>query len=70
MISSLTGKVNHIWGNYIEVEVSGVGYLIWVGRKNYSEGQEIKIYTYMAVSENDWRFMVLKILKISIYLKC
>lgn len=53
MISSLKGKVNRISGNYIEVEVGGVGYLIWVGRKNYSEGQEIKIYTYMAVSEND-----------------
>lgn len=53
MISSLKGKVNRISGNYIEVEVAGVGYLIWVGRKNYSEGQEIKIYTYMAVSEND-----------------
>ncbi len=53
MISSLKGRVNRISGNYIEVEVGGVGYLIWVGRKNYSEGQEIKIYTFLAVSEND-----------------
>jgi len=53
MISSLKGKVNRISGNYIEVEVGGVGYLSWVGRRNYSEGQEIKIYTYLAVSEND-----------------
>ncbi|MBU1118111.1 Holliday junction branch migration protein RuvA, partial [Patescibacteria group bacterium] len=53
MISSLKGKVGRVWGNNIEVEVNGVGYLLWVGRKNYSEGQEIKVYTYMAVSEND-----------------
>ena len=53
MISSLKGKVSRIWGNYIEIGVGGVGYLVWVGRKNYSEGQEVKIYTYMAVSEND-----------------
>jgi Holliday junction DNA helicase RuvA len=53
MISSLKGKVSRIWGNYIEIEVGGIGYLVWVGRKNYSEGQEVKIFTYMAVSEND-----------------
>jgi Holliday junction DNA helicase RuvA len=53
MISSLKGIVDRVWGNYIEVEVEGIGYLVWVGRKNYTEGQEIKIYTYMAVSEND-----------------
>ncbi|KKQ31488.1 MAG: Holliday junction ATP-dependent DNA helicase RuvA [Candidatus Shapirobacteria bacterium GW2011_GWE1_38_10] len=45
--------VDRVWGNYIEVEVGGVGYLVWVGRRNYTEGQEVKIFTYMAVSEND-----------------
>jgi len=53
MISSLRGKIDRVWGNYVEIEVSGVGYLVWVGKGNYSEGQEIKIFTYMAVSEND-----------------
>lgn len=53
MISSLRGKVDRVWGNYIEIEVGGVGYLVWVGKRNYSEGQEVKIFTYMAVSEND-----------------
>lgn len=53
MISSLKGKVDRVWGNYIEIEVNNIGYLVWVGKKNYTEGQEIKIYTYMAVSEND-----------------
>ena len=53
MISSLRGKIDRVWGNYIEIEVGGVGYLVWVGKRNYSEGQTVKIYTYMAVSEND-----------------
>jgi holliday junction DNA helicase RuvA len=53
MISSLKGKVDRVWGNYIEVEVGGVGYLVWVGKRNYSEGQEVKVFTYLAVSEND-----------------
>lgn len=56
MISSLTGKINKIWGNNCEVEVNGVGYLLWVGKnflKKHTEGEEIKVATYMAVSEND-----------------
>jgi len=53
MISSLRGKVERVAGEYIEVEVGGVGYLVHVGRKNYIVDQEVKIYTYMAVSEND-----------------
>ena len=53
MISSLKGKIDRIWGNYIEIEVGGIGYLVWVGKRSYSEGQEIKIFTYMAVSENE-----------------
>ena len=53
MISSLKGKIDRISGDYIEVEVSGVGYLVFVGKKNYQIDDEIKIYTYMAVSENE-----------------
>lgn len=53
MISSLRGKIARIFGNYIEVEVGGIGYLVFVGKKSFNEGQEVKIFTYMAVSEND-----------------
>ncbi len=53
MISSLRGKVSRLWGNYTEIEVGGVGYLVWTGRRNYRENQEIKIQVYLAVSENE-----------------
>ena len=42
-----------IWGNYIELEVSGVGYWLWMGKKSFGEGEEVRVYTHMAVSEND-----------------
>ena len=53
MIASLKGKIERVVGEYVEIDVSGVGYLVHVGKKKYIPGQEIKIYTYMAVSEND-----------------
>ena len=56
MISSLTGKISRVWGSNCEVEVSGVGYLLTVGKnflKRHGEGEELKVVTYMAVSEND-----------------
>jgi len=56
MISSLTGKISKITGNNIEIEVSGVGYWLMVGEgflKKHNEGEEVKVQTYMAVSEND-----------------
>jgi len=53
MISSLKGKIERVRGGYVEIEVNGVGYLVFVGKKNYQAGEEVKIYTYMAVSEND-----------------
>lgn len=56
MISSLTGKINRIWGNNCELEVNGVGYLLWVGKnflKKHNAGEELTVSTYMAVSEND-----------------
>lgn len=53
MISSLRGNISRIFGNYIEVEVNNVGYLVFVGKNGFSDGENIKIYTYMAVSEND-----------------
>jgi holliday junction DNA helicase RuvA len=56
MISSLRGKINRLWGNNCEIEVGGVGYLLWVGKnflKKHNEGEELSVSTYMAVSEND-----------------
>jgi len=53
MISSLKGKVDRVFGDYVEIEVSGVGYLVFVGKRNYQIGDDVKIYTYMAMSENE-----------------
>lgn len=53
MISSLRGVVARVFLNHIEIDVNGVGYLVFVGKKSFSEGTNIKIFTYMAVSEND-----------------
>ncbi len=53
MISSLRGKVTKVWGNNVEIDVGGVGYWVWCGRKSFGEGDEVKVFTYMAVSEND-----------------
>lgn len=54
-MSSLKGKINRIWGNEVEIDVNGVGYTVWMGRKNFKEGDEVKMVTYMAVSENEIR---------------
>jgi len=63
MISSLKGKINRIWGSAkqnvggeMELNVNGVGYLLWVGKnflKKHNVGEELTVSTYMAVSEND-----------------
>lgn len=57
MISSLTGKINKVWGNNCEIDVGGVGYLVFGSALSKSMGdkigQEVKVYTYMSVSEND-----------------
>lgn len=45
--------MDRIRGNNIEIEVNGVGYSVWMGKKKFNEGDEVKIRTYMAVSEND-----------------
>ena len=54
-MSSLKGKINRIWGNEVEIDVNGVGYTVWTGRKNFKEGDGVKMVTYMAVSENEIR---------------
>lgn len=56
MISSLTGKINRVSGNYIEVGVNGVGYLVFVGNgflKKHATGESLCVQTYTAVTEND-----------------
>ncbi|MDD3002525.1 MAG: Holliday junction branch migration protein RuvA [Candidatus Shapirobacteria bacterium] len=56
MISSLRGKISSIGNNFVEVEVHDIGYLVWCGQnflKRRSVDEELKIYTYQSVSEND-----------------
>ena len=56
MISSLRGIVSRVVGNYVEIEVNNIGYLVYfVGAQSIAPvlGKEIKIYIHMAVSEND-----------------
>ncbi len=56
MISSLRGTINRMWGNWVEVDVNGVGYLIYVGTsflKKHNEGENVLVKTFLAVSEND-----------------
>ena len=56
MISSLKGSIARIFGNHIEIDVGGVGYLVYVGNnflKKHHEDENLKINIYMAVSEND-----------------
>jgi Holliday junction DNA helicase RuvA len=56
MISSLKGKISSIGNNFVEIEVRDIGYLVWCGQnflKRRSVDEELKIYTYQSVSEND-----------------
>lgn len=56
MISSLKGKISRIGNNFVEIDVHDVGYLIWCGQnflKRRNLDEELKIYTYQSVSEND-----------------
>lgn len=56
MISSLKGKISSIGNNFVEIEVHDIGYLVWCGQnflKRRNIDEELKIYTYQSVSEND-----------------
>lgn len=56
MIASLIGRVEKVGGNQVEIMVDGVGYLVSIGEKlikKVDDGNEMKLFTYMAVSEND-----------------
>ncbi len=56
MISSLRGEVVAKGRDWVEVEVSGVGYRVGLGDRllrTWSLGDEVKVKTYMAVSDRD-----------------
>jgi Holliday junction DNA helicase RuvA len=57
MIASLKGKIEKIFGGSLEIDVGGVGYLVYgpaLAKSLASRvGEDVKIYTYMSVSEND-----------------
>jgi holliday junction DNA helicase RuvA len=57
MISSLKGKIERVSNDSLEIEVNGIGYLVYspfLANKLRSKiGEEIKVFTFMAVSEND-----------------
>ncbi len=56
MISSLKGVVSRIGNNWLEVETGGLGYEVFVGinlLKKQVIGENIKLFTYQSVSEND-----------------
>ncbi|MBU4210903.1 Holliday junction branch migration protein RuvA [Patescibacteria group bacterium] len=56
MISSLRGVLLRKGIRLGEVDVGGVGYLVNLGSgllNNWRVGQEVEVFTYMAVSEND-----------------
>lgn len=55
MISSLKGVANRIRGSEVEIMVGGIGYEVFMGKKSFSEGEEVMVSTYMAVSENEIR---------------
>ncbi len=54
MISSLRGTVSRIFGNYIEVEVNGIGYEVQLSIKNYELriGEEIKLFIYTSMNDS------------------
>ena len=54
MISSLRGVVNRIYGNYIEIEVGGVGYEVQTSNFNLQTtiGQEIKLCIYTSMNDS------------------
>lgn len=62
MISSLKGRVSRLWGNFVEIEVGGVGYEIQLSVRSieFQVGDEIKLFIYMAVSENEIRLFGFK----------
>lgn len=55
MIASLRGTVDEIGENYVVLDVGGVGYQVFLNTRdlaNLPSGKEVKLYTYLSVTEN------------------
>ncbi|OGD69544.1 Holliday junction DNA helicase RuvA [Candidatus Campbellbacteria bacterium RIFCSPLOWO2_02_FULL_35_11] len=55
MIMNLTGKIAYIGGNHIVINVSGVGYKVFVSNETIAsvkENSETTLWTHLAVREN------------------
>ena len=55
MISSLKGKIERVNKDSFEIGVNGIGYLLYGPSlvNKVKVGEEVKVFTYMVVSEND-----------------
>lgn len=56
MICSLSGEIIGKGMGFVEIEVAGVGYRVAVGERisrEWTEGQRVKVRTYMAVADKD-----------------
>ena len=56
MICSLAGEIIGKGSYFVEIEVAGVGYQVAVGERllrEWVEGDEVRVRTYMAVSDKD-----------------
>ena len=57
MIAHLKGTLEHVYDKSVVVDVSGVGYLVYVSPATLGRlpavGNGVKIYTYLQISENN-----------------
>ena len=57
MIAHLKGALEHVYDKSVVVDVSGVGYLVYVSPATLGRlpavGSDVKIFTYMQISENN-----------------
>lgn len=60
MIAKLTGKIVDILPEYIIVDVQGVGYKVEVVGGSFLEGQDISVYIYTHVREQELRLFGFK----------
>lgn len=54
MIASITGQIKDVKGNYLIVEVGGIGYKVFAPLAHYDQlqiGQNISLYTYQHIRE-------------------
>ena len=57
MLAYITGTLEIKQGDYVVIDVGGIGYKIFMARKAIDEigkiGEKVKVYTYMKVREDD-----------------